>query len=172
MSWSSICLSDLVVGDAIRRLRSRQPLLSRAHIIPITTIDIDINLVGNSLLVVDPTRSNRKLTQRAVRKRVNAPRSDRRVGVQTISRATCFGSAIRRRSWKIVPNRPSQTVLASAQPDSARRRACQQVSKAQSPSQSTRPAWYTHARMPSFHLAAPSTGRTPIGTCGGTPCDN
>ena len=84
MSWSSICLSDLVVGDAIRRLRSRQPLLSRAHIIPITTIDIDINLVGNSLLVVDPTRSNRKLTQRAVRKRVNAPRSDRRVGVQTI----------------------------------------------------------------------------------------
>lgn len=85
MSWSSICLSDLVVGDAIRRLRSRQPLLLRAHIIPITTIDIDINLVGNSLLVVDPTRSNRKLTQRAVRKRVNAPRSDRRVGVQTIS---------------------------------------------------------------------------------------
>lgn len=120
MSWSSICLSDLVVGDAIRRLRSRQPLLSRAHIIPITTIDIDINLVGNSLLVVDPTRSNRKLIQRAVRKRVNAPRSDRRVGVQTISRATCFGSAIRRRSWRIVPNRPSQTVLASAQPDSAR----------------------------------------------------
>ena len=53
-------------------------------IITITSIDIDINLVGNSLLVVDPTRSNRKLTQRAVRKRVNAPRSDRRVGVQTI----------------------------------------------------------------------------------------
>jgi hypothetical protein len=79
-------LSDLVVGDAIRQLRSSLPpaFTSSHHPHPSMIIDIDINLVGNSLLVVDPTRSNRKLTQRAVRKRVNAPRSDRRVGVQTI----------------------------------------------------------------------------------------